>query len=804
MRPVRLHVEGFGSFRDPVDIDFDGVDFFALVGPTGSGKSTVIDAICFALYGSVPRYDDEKLVGRAVSLGKSEAKVSLVFDVRGERYTATRVVRVRDGKVFGSPKVSLERAGADGSTDVVADKVKPMKEAVEQLLGLQFQHFTKCVVLPQGEFSRFLHDDPAKRQDLLVRLLDLAQYERVARRARAVASEADNAVAVAEQQLERLAGATPEGLAAAQERVVQLLALRGELEDAKPNDRKLEAETADAERRARDARHALDALAAVRVPDAVTSLDERLRVAREARLAADERFAAAEAALDRLQEQADDLGDVAALERLRDAHQTLAGIGARRVELRDQLAPQVEAVERCDAILVTLATQIDAAQQELESVQAANANAELRHQLEIGAPCPVCEQEVHTLPVLLPTGAVDTARAALAELRSKERQAHSAREQATAGKARLEHDLDALDRTEAELAEALDNQPSPEAVDGLLATARDVAEALRLARTDAKTCRGAVRQLAEQEQALEQQVQHASTTYTTQRDGVAALGAPAPEGNDLVETWRALEAWAHATVPQLRADAERAANDVARSIEERAAMLAALEARCRSALVAVGNATTIAAFELATVEAKSAADNEVDRIERALVEATEAKALRDRARHDGDVARTLVTLLRADRFERWLVTEALEVLVDSASVILYRLSGGQYSLACESAGGDFVVVDHANADERRAARTLSGGETFQASLALALALSEQVAMLSSDARARLDAIFLDEGFGTLDADALETVASTIEHLGTDGRMVGIVTHVPALAERVPVRFRVAKNDRTSHVVREDA
>ena len=65
----------------PVDIDFDGVDYFALVGPTGAGKSTVIDAFCFALYGSVPRYGDERQVARVVSIGKQEAKVSLAFAV---------------------------------------------------------------------------------------------------------------------------------------------------------------------------------------------------------------------------------------------------------------------------------------------------------------------------------------------------------------------------------------------------------------------------------------------------------------------------------------------------------------------------------------------------------------------------------------------------------------------------------------------------------------------------------------------------------------------------------------------------
>src|SRR5205823_4177983 len=85
------------------------------------------------------------------------------------------------------------------------------------------------------------------------------------------------------------------------------------------------------------------------------------------------------------------------------------------------------------------------------------------------------------------------------------------------------------------------------------------------------------------------------------------------------------------------------------------------------------------------------------------------------------VARMLGGLLRADSFPRWLVTEAADDLVAAASETLSRLSSGQYDLAYD--GGDFYVIDHADADARRSARTLSGGETFQASLALALALS---------------------------------------------------------------------------------
>ena len=146
------------------------------------------------------------------------------------------------------------------------------------------------------------------------------------------------------------------------------------------------------------------------------------------------------------------------------------------------------------------------------------------------------------------------------------------------------------------------------------------------------------------------------------------------------------------------------------------------------------------------------------------------------------------------------MAEALDRLATGASATLRRLSGGQYSLAID-ADGEFAVVDHANADELRPVRTLSGGETFQASLALALALADELAGLAAGGAAKLDAIFLDEGFGTLDPESLDTVAATIESLGAGGRMVGIVTHVRELAARVPVRFEVRKAPVTATVER---
>ena len=188
------------------------------------------------------------------------------------------------------------------------------------------------------------------------------------------------------------------------------------------------------------------------------------------------------------------------------------------------------------------------------------------------------------------------------------------------------------------------------------------------------------------------------------------------------------------------------------------------------------------------------------RIKERRAEAADLVQKQRTAQEEQQVAHMLGNLLQARQFPQWLVSEALDDLVTAASETLAALTNGQFDLTHDK--GDLFVIDHADADARRSVRTLSGGETFQASLALALALSSQISALATAGAARLDSIFLDEGFGTLDGETLEVVATTLETLAQGSRMVGVVTHVTALAERVPVRYRVTRNARTSTVARE--
>ncbi len=173
MRPERLELEGFTAFRDRVVIDFSDAELFALVGPTGSGKSSIVDAITFALYGSVPRLRKGR-VEPIVSLGAERARVRFDFSVGEHSYTAARVVhRTKTGATTAEARLE------GGPVDVVG--AVELTEAVERLLGLSYEHFIKCVVLPQGEFASFLLDGPKGRQALLRELLDLGRFRTGAR-----------------------------------------------------------------------------------------------------------------------------------------------------------------------------------------------------------------------------------------------------------------------------------------------------------------------------------------------------------------------------------------------------------------------------------------------------------------------------------------------------------------------------------------------------------------------------------------------------------------------------------------------
>ncbi|HEU5322924.1 MAG TPA: SbcC/MukB-like Walker B domain-containing protein, partial [Methylomirabilota bacterium] len=182
---------------------------------------------------------------------------------------------------------------------------------------------------------------------------------------------------------------------------------------------------------------------------------------------------------------------------------------------------------------------------------------------------------------------------------------------------------------------------------------------------------------------------------------------------------------------------------------------------------------------------------DAERLEQDIAKAAEWTAKKKALEAEAALALQLAQHLQANQFIAYVQEEALRVLAADGSQHLLALSQGRYSLGC--CDQDFHVVDHWNADRERSVKTLSGGETFLASLALALALAERLADLAAEGHAgdRLESLFLDEGFGTLDPETLDLVVQAIETLHGGHRLVGVVTHISELAERLPARVVVS-------------
>ncbi|MGH8903831.1 MAG: SbcC/MukB-like Walker B domain-containing protein, partial [Egibacteraceae bacterium] len=414
---------------------------------------------------------------------------------------------------------------------------------------------------------------------------------------------------------------------------------------------------------------------------------------------------------------------------------------------------------------------------------------DLARHLVAGAPCPVCAQQVLTLPPRLTLAALTGAERA--------RQAAAAEhERATRAAARAESAARARHGQLTELEHAVAGHPDRAELERILAAATAAEAALVEARGAERAARSAARVARDAQRESGRRLAEAWRRFDATRDAVAALDPPAPDRDDLAATWSSLVDWARAREPAERAIAAGAAQRAGALREEYRRVYGELVAACVTCGVSVDREDPASSV----LHTLARAEADLDRLRADLERAADLRAQVARQTERQQVAQALGRHLATNRFEQWLLEEALGRLVDGASGVLRQLSSGHYSLGLDAAH-QFQVVDHRNADERRAARTLSGGETFLASLALALTLAEQLAELAASGGGRLESIFLDEGFGTLDIETLDVVTAAIEELGARGRTVGLITHMRELADRVPVRFEVRRTPSTSTVER---
>ena len=174
MRPIKLEIKGLNSYVNKQTIDFEKLTergLFGIFGKTGSGKSTILDAITLSLYGSIARNTKEYINSLS-----EKSEISYEFEIGSRRYVVDRhIIRSKAGGIKTSYARVIEKLG-DGSENVLADKVNEVNETIIKIIGLTANDFTKSVVLPQDKFNDFLKLGGIDRRNMLERIFNLEKY----------------------------------------------------------------------------------------------------------------------------------------------------------------------------------------------------------------------------------------------------------------------------------------------------------------------------------------------------------------------------------------------------------------------------------------------------------------------------------------------------------------------------------------------------------------------------------------------------------------------------------------------------
>lgn len=781
MRPVELELSGFTAYRDEAIIDFRDADLFALTGPTGSGKSSVVDAIVFALYGSVPRYDDRRAVEPVVTLGKNEARIRFDFTVGDDGYRVARVVR-RTKNGATTAEARLEHDGV-----VLASGADDVTKKVEDLLGLAYEHFIKAVVLPQGEFARFLHDTRTKRHELLRELLDLDVYLMIRELANKRKSEADRLLAGHQREADLLADEAGRDEEVAARRVAELERLQDTVKEVRKQLALVDERLKETAKEITAQEHAVSLLT-MRPPDGLGELVDRIFAADSA-VGAAKSLAATTAETLRLHEEATaELPNPATLELQLTQQRDLERLLLRHERATALLTTSESDVEQRRHALHEAEEARSKAMETLEQLRRAHAAHELASTLLVGQPCPVCGVPVAELPEVEPIADIEGAEADVerrtADLDAARRALGEAERAASGSRAAVDEISSQVSRLRTDL----DGVPAVGALTKALEAATAAGRRLVELKESASAVAEQLRTAEQRREALAKDEAEALTDFHAVRDKVAYLEPP-PVTDDLAAAWASLTEWAAARSLEVNGQLDAIRAEAEQLAEQRSRLTDDLETH----LGGIGEDVT-------PEEAVFSARKDLDAVRTAKQRTKELAADIAAEKERSSVAATLTRHLRSNQFESWILEEALVDLTVGANQLLDELSSGAYSLQIDKGG--FTVVDHRNADQHRSVRTLSGGESFLVSLALALSLSEQLTRMTS--QGKLESIFLDEGFGTLDQETLDVAASVVQQLAARGLTVGLISHVTDLAEQVPTRFVVTKDVGGAHVKRVDA
>ena len=876
MKPIQLVLSAFGPYVERTVIDFSALGeegLFLIAGDTGAGKTTIFDAISFALYGEASGGKEKRKSKSFHSdyvSDQTETYVELTFRHRGETWWIRRNLeyqRPAKKKKDGMETTTRQAADAQMRNEDTGEEILRMDDVnrrVRELLGLTQDQFTQTVMIAQGDFLKILTASSDERKKLFRDLFHTNLYvdlqSRLQEKNRACADEQkalEQVILSAEGKID------PEAEFAERE---ILLSYCGQIQHTDALCALL-ARLIEQEKAAQELAKAQKKEAADQIGALIAAVTEGERVNRDfadweskkARLAAltagqgeiDAQRAALAAARRAQQLETDEalmrrtrrdmdaqraaLSDAqAALEQaekaLPEAETRMKEAESRGGEIHALLA-QAKQMEDCLPVLgevERLKAALDTQKRELQKLTEASRRAQaaytaaqnsyylsqaglLARELKAGQPCPVCGSTAHPCPAQITPETVT--RQALEQAAKRRETAEKAQSDAAT---RLAENRAALDEREGRLR--------------ALKIGADETRQRLAARIDAAHQAAADRQRAIDEarsayQALDKRKTAAQSAVDAAQKQLAALEKDLRAQTEAFEQKRTAHGFedeaSYRLAKRTDAEIERLDREI-RNFDEQKRTLAAqtreledkLSGRQKTDLTALQNRRAAALDRQAKAEnAEKAMVRKLTLHESADREIRQANAAIQKKRGKWQIIQELYTCCagiaagnpRAKlTFEAYVQQYYFRFVVAAANKRLTRLTDGMFTLRVmreaanrvSQSGLDLEVLDRSTGQARDVS-TLSGGESFLASLALALGLSD--AVQSQSGQIRMDAMFIDEGFGSLDENALRSSIDVLLELADGKRLIGIISHVQELEERIDKQIVVTKTPNGSTV-----
>jgi len=779
MKPISLTFSGIGGYEDEFFVDFEALavgGIFGIFGATGSGKSTILDAMTLALYGTsaVSRY--KGTVGtHFLNVNVDVAYSSLVFELCGERYTASRSFK-REKERARVTKCRL----TDSADNILADrKSDEVTKAVEGLLGLNYNDFTRTILLPQGKFSEFLFLKGDERSKMMERLFGLEEFgKKLQTRIKEFAGQVHGEILHISGRIEVLGVLSQSQLLEMEKAlggvVVEIAALTKQKESFFKEWEKykvysqnlnqlngLLGENGKLEDFGKKLQGHMDALELAKKAEPLRQPMERLGVLESALGQARKNLGTSSKLLAAVNENA----KICAKEYLQ----------ARKIA--DEELPVLTAIVRLENERAGLRAEYGELKAKLRDAWDSQAHwaRELAKGLESGKPCPVCGSLEHpnapgdspkergTVPYQLADEGEIRGAMGLIEEQGRRKAAEIGRLRGE--RAGLSEDIKELEvhianisinaRKTQDLKEKYDGEYQEAAKNHALAKEREeqlskefgelsilVDELLAQGGFDSPAATSSAFMPPEQVRALESEIASFHQKRTGVADGIKRL---------------------EAELAEIDKEAVPAGLETAQKHHERAE--AALTLKHKEAAVLTSQIEH-GRNNLKTLET--------------LLEKHDAL----KARHG--LILEIDGLFRGGAFIKYIARRHLTSITRDATTRLKSMSAGQYAIEFDS-DTNFLIRDDKNAGKHRPASSLSGGEAFMASLCLALALANKIQARNS---AGLSFFFLDEGFGSLDAASLDTVVTTLESLASENMSVGLISHVEELKHRILNRLEL--------------